>query len=505
MIISTVLLAGFWASVGAFFKWALVGIGVICLISSLVFLINYIIGKDNEGITSSGIFAVPGILLTLWWLFIPYWNVCQWIVFGILVLLSVMAYIYSYNKAVKITFISITSAFAIILLLKYVIIPFLSVSLIVLGALAGLSAVIVISIIVNKTIIIPSAKRRRRNLTWKLKSVTGTMPIPENAIFDRKSEKRGKKALKKFKSLNKKLRKVKNVEQKLSLRELLFEYKMYTFYEISLRAESKLNKDAYAQFEEQLKEAKLIKDISILRQDQEEHRILANAPTSEMKFISEWKPKIKQINCNNRDYSQDLVRNQMRNTRKKILFWSRTSYSKLSAQTEELIEIKNDMISELGRNFEIQEILNYELSKVRLLAYRNIYLGVELLEYDKGNASGKHLSTEKDYFDTFSKFENAVNEFEKYTYVNKSVLREIQQSVKKDISRIETDLLKGRGRLARTIEVMESIVEFNNQFIKTYVPLRKKVFYSDFALTQEEMINLARVLTFFKGRSTQNL
>ena len=42
MTISMVLLAGFWAAVGAFFKWALVGIGVICLVSSLVFLIRYV-------------------------------------------------------------------------------------------------------------------------------------------------------------------------------------------------------------------------------------------------------------------------------------------------------------------------------------------------------------------------------------------------------------------------------------------------------------------------------
>ena len=126
-------------------------------------------------------------------------------------------------------------------------------------------------------------------------------------------------------------------------------------------------------------------------------------------------------------------------------------------------------------------------------------------EYDKGNASAKHLSTEKDYFETISNFEESINVFEKYTKINKTALREIQESVKKNISRIETDLLKGRGRLARTIEVMESIIQFNNQFIKTYVPLRKKVFFSDDTLSKEDMIDLARELTFFKERSIQNL
>ncbi|MBR5469619.1 MAG: hypothetical protein IKU78_04045 [Paludibacteraceae bacterium] len=500
MILSTVLLAGFWAAVGTFFKWALVVVGLICLIVSLVMIINTIKNNDNEFITS-GIIAVPGILLTLWWFWIPYWNVCQWIVFAILILLN----IYSESKAMKITFTSITIAYAVMLIVKYLIIPYLRISLVVLGALVSIAILTLICFVVNKTIIIPYLKRRRRNLCWKLKSVAGSMPIPKDAIFDRKSEKRGKKALKKFKSLNKKLRKAKDEEKRLSLRELLFEHKMYTFYEISLRAESKLNKDAYAQFEEQLKEAKLIKDISILRQDEEEHKILSGVPTSEMKFVLDWKPKIRQINCNNRNYSQDLVRNQMRDTRKRILFWSYTSTSKLNEQTEELIGIKDDMISELRRNLDIQEILNEALAKVRLLAYRNIYLGVELLEYDKGNASAKHLSTEKDYFETISKFEESINVFEKYTKINKTALREIQESVKKNISRIETDLLKGRGRLARTIEVMESIIQFNNQFIKTYVPLRKKVFFSDDTLSKEDMIDLARELTFFKERSIQNL
>ncbi|MEE1120042.1 MAG: hypothetical protein U0K90_08930, partial [Bacteroidales bacterium] len=352
----------------------------------------------------SGVLAVPGILLTLWWLFIPYWSVCQWIIFGILVLLSVIVYIYSYNKARKITFISITSAFAIILLLKYVIIPFLSVSLIVLGALAGLSAVIVISIIVNRTVIIPSAKRRRRNLSWKLRSVVGGMPIPDNAVFDRKSEKLAKKALKTFKNLNKKIRNAETIEKKQDFKDKIFEKRLFTFYELSLRAESNGNEYAYSQFETQLAEAKTIKDVSILRKDAEEHKILANLPTIEMKFIGEWKSKIDRIINHNKDYTYDMQEAQYMDTTKKVLFWRRESYDKLAEQTGRFEEIHNTMISELEQLFEYQKMLNDELTKVRLIAYRNIYLGTELINYYTDSVSGKYLDTEKDIFSIQNQF-----------------------------------------------------------------------------------------------------
>lgn len=499
-----IILAGFWAAVGAFFKWALVGIGVICLIISLVMLINTIKKNSNYHIIS-GVLAVPGILLTLWWLFIPYWSVCQWIIFGILVLLSVIAYIYSYNKARKITFISITSAFAIILLLKYVIIPFLSVSLIVLGALAGLSAVIVISIIVHRTIIIPSAKRRRRNLSWKLRSVVGGMPIPDNAVFDRKSEKLAKKALKTFKNLNKKIRNAETIEKKQDFKDKIFEKRLFTFYELSLRAESNGNEYAYSQFETQLAEAKTIKDVSILRKDAEEHKILANLPTIEMKFIGEWKSKIDRIINHNKDYTYDMQEAQYMDTTKKVLFWRRESYDKLAEQTGRFEEIHNTMISELEQLFEYQKILNDELTKVRLIAYRNIYLGTELINYYTDSVSGKYLDTEKDIFSIQNQFNEILDVYNKYDFVWKNELKQIQKEIKKEISKLESKVLRTRGQLGRTLELMEAIIEFNNSFYYAYAPLRKKIFVLNSMLEQEDLIQISKVINSFNKVTKINL
>lgn len=499
-----IILAGFWAAVGAFFKWTLVGIGVICLIISLVMLINTIKKNRNYSIIS-GVLAVPGILLTLWWLFIPYWSVCQWIILGILVLLSVIAYIYSYNKARKITFISITSAFAIILLLKYVIIPFLSVSLIVLGALAGLSAVIVISIIVNRTIIIPSAKRRRRNLSWKLRSVVGGMPIPDNAVFDRKSEKLAQKALKTFKNLNKKIKNAETIEKKQDFKDQIFEKRLFTFYELSLRAESNGNEYAYSQFETQLAEAKTIKDVSILRKDAEEHKILANLPTIEMKFIGEWKSKIDRIINHNKDYTYAMQEAQYMDTTNKVLFWRRESYGKLAEQTRRFEEIHNTMISELEQLLEYQKMLNDELTKVRLIAYRNIYLGTELINYYTDSVSGKYLDTEKDIFSIQNQFNEILDVYNKYDFVWKNELKQIQKEIKKEISKLESKVLRTRGQLGRTLELMEAIIEFNNSFYYAYAPLRKKVFVLNSMLEQEDLIQISKVINSFNKVTKINL
>lgn len=503
MTISMVLLAGFWVAVGAFFKWALVSIGVICLVSSLVFLIRYAIGEDiDEGLTSSGIFAVLGVLLTLWWLFIPYWNVCQWILLVALLVMSIIMWTSSYcEKKIKYVISVITLVFGLFLLTKYVIIPNLKISLIVLSAIAG----IFICYIFYKIVIIPYKQRQRRKLSWKLRSVVGGMPIPDNAVFDRKSEKLAKKALKTFKNLNKKVRNAKTIEKKQEFKDKIFEKRLFTFYELSLRAESNGNEYAYSQFEIQLAEAKLVKDVSILRKDAEEHKILTNLPTLEMKFISEWRPKIDRIINHNKDYTCDMQEVQYMDTTKKVLFWRRESYGKLAEQTRRFEEIHNTMISELEQLFEYQKMLNDELTKVRLIAYRNIYLGTELINYYTDSVSGKYLNTEKDIFSIQNQFNEILDVYNKYNFVWKNELKQIQKEIKKEISKLESKVLRTRGQLGRTLELMEAIIEFNNSFYYAYAPLRKKVFVLNSMLEQEDLIQISKVINSFNRLTKINL
>lgn len=503
MILSTVLLAGFWAAVGAFFKWALVSIGVICLVSSLVFLIRYAIGEDiDEGLTSSGIFAVPGVLLTLWWLFIPYWNVCQWILLVALLVMSIIMWTSHYcEKKIKYVISTITLVFGLFLLTKYVIIPNLKISLIVLSAIAG----IFICYIFYKIVIIPYKQRQRRNLSWKLRSLVGGMPIPDNAVFDRKSEKLAKKALKTFKNLNKKIRNAETIEKKQDFKDKIFEKRLFTFYELSLRAESNGNEYAYSQFETQLAEAKLVKDVSILRKDAEEHKILTNLPTLEMKFISEWKPKIDRIINHNKDYTYAMQEAQYMDTTNKVLFWRRESYGKLAEQTKRFEEIHNTMISELEQLFEYQKMLNDELTKVRLIAYRNIYLGTELINYYTDSVSGKYLDTEKDIFSIQNQFNEILDVYNKYDFVRKNELKQIQKEIKEEISKLESKVLGTRGQLGRTLELMEAIIEFNNSFYYAYAPLRKKVFVLNSMLEQEDLIQISKVINSFNKVTKINL
>ena len=331
------------------------------------------------------------------------------------------------------------------------------------------------------------------------------MTIPDNAVFDRKSEKLAKKALKTFKNLNKKIKNAKTIEKKQEFKDKIFEKRLFTFYELSLRAESNGNEYAYSQFETQLAEAKLVKDVSILRKDAEEHKILTNLPTLEMKFISEWKPKIDRIINHNKDYTYAMQEAQYMDTTKKVLFWRRESYRKLAEQTRRFEEIHNTMISELEQLFEYQKMLNDELTKVRLIAYRNIYLGTELINYYTDSVSGKYLDTEKDIFSIQNQFNEILDLYNKYDFVWKNELKQIQKEIKKEISKLESKVLRTRGQLGRTLELMKAIIEFNNSFYYAYAPLRKKVFVLNSMLEQEDLIQISKVINSFNKVTKINL
>lgn len=448
--------------------------------------------------------GIIGGLLTTFWLFIPYWKGCQWILFSVLIYFTILTHIHKVSIFRHLLLVC-SILWGVFYLAKYLIIPFTPVSLYV----STPFIVVFLIILLYRPIIIPILNKKRQKLTWKLKSVCGGMPMPENAIFDRKSEKKGKKAIKQFYKLDKKIKKTTNIEKKQYLVKELCNHRMHTFYEICLRAESNGNKNAYSQFEEQLKEAKIINDISILRQDVEEHNILSNMPTSAERFIMEWDPKIKRINLNNKDYSNEYISIQTMDTSKKVLFVHRDSRKKIKEQTEKLQKLVSEIDAERRRNFEIQSILNNELARIRLIVYRNIYLGIDLLQYDNNNVKAKHLTTEKDYFNILSEFESIIADIDFYKnelgYYSKNTLREVQGVLRKEISTLSAKLLKERAQLAKTLELIECLSEFNNKFCRIYAPLRNKVFILGDKLSTEDVTNIALELNTIKKISTTNL
>lgn len=543
MIFNLVLLAVFWATIWNFTKWVLVGYGIILMLVSLILLVHTLVKEEGRSFIAipipiprfvyriikigdkydlilSSILAIPGLLFTVPWLFIPYWNVCQWIVFSMILILTIIScFSYRHKKAdvfcrnkvkykvLMIMFLSITFVWTLLLFVKYA--PeslFMSITsiwkIILLAVLSVFICILIFGVVCR--ILELCVNHRRRELCWKLKAVVDGMPIPDNSVFDNRSEKLAKKSLKRFRYLNKKMKKSKNQEEQLRIKDKLFEQKLYTFYEICLRAESMADKNAYSQFEIQLKEAKVIKDVSVLRKDIEEHKILGNLPTTEMEFVLEWKSKINKIILGNKDYSLEMQEIQNMNTSSKFLFWIYTSSSKVAKQTEKYKKLHNSMIAEFRKIQKAQDVLNRELIKIRLIAYRNIYLGVELLNYCKDNVGGKYLTTEKGSFEITNQFKELIREFDIHNF-DKEEMSRVQTYIKNEISKIESQLLKGRGQLARTLEIMEAIIRFNNKFYCTYAPLRNKVFSLKYTLDEQDSNNIIRELTAFKNISIKKL
>lgn len=73
-----------------------------------------------------------------------------------------------------------------------------------------------------------------------------------------------------------------------------------------------------------------------------------------------------------------------------------TSIDKLASKTRSLQILYTPIKREYDRLRKVSDEVNYYLTFVRTVAYRNIYLGAELLNYIRDNAGGKSLMTQKD-------------------------------------------------------------------------------------------------------------
>ncbi|MEE1120043.1 MAG: hypothetical protein U0K90_08935 [Bacteroidales bacterium] len=95
--------------------------------------------------------------------------------------------------------------------------------------------------------------------------------------------------------------------------------------------------------------------------------------------------------------------------------------------------------------------------------------------------------------------------YNKYDVIWKNELKQIQKKIKKEISKLESKVLRTRGQLGRTLELMEAIIEFNNSFYYAYAPLRKKVFVLNSMLEQEDLIQISKVINSFNKVTKINL
>ena len=217
---------------------------------------------------------------------------------------------------------------------------------------------------------------------------------------------------------------------------------------------------------------------------------------------------------------------QQRDTSGFLFFTNTDKKAQQTRDMQALVVAARDEYEELNK---INEKIQYALGYVRGCAYRNIYLGAELLNYIKeGRQSGGKLTTEKDSIDinnvTTSDIEidtsaakadisgNIINdvgglistaldnkEMLNFAKANPKVAMgavavtaitsaaieyfsklsqnaNMQAEMTKNISIMSEGYNSGQAQALRAIEIIKAIVNANNGFMAIYEPMRKTVY-----------------------------
>lgn len=185
-----------------------------------------------------------------------------------------------------------------------------------------------------------------------------------------------------------------NPELKNKLSRIFYDKKLEFIYDVSMKAES--NSEVYKIFEDQLKQAKESDDMNILRTDGQEKSILATHKYEFYGTLDTFATRLPEMNLSEKvleDY--EAIKDEDVTNAIGI-----TSVDLLSAKTEKLRAIYEDVKVNFDELQTMGNEINYWLTFARTVAYRNIYLGVEYLNYIRDNAGGKSLSAQKDVVST---------------------------------------------------------------------------------------------------------
>ena len=215
-------------------------------------------------------------------------------------------------------------------------------------------------------------------------------------------------------------------------------------------------------------------------------------------------------------------------------FFGMQNLDALAEKTKLLQDLLREASAEYNELSQINNNIGYLLEYLRVCAYRNIYLGAELLNYLRDNAGGKSLTTEKGTVDMKIELENIDISFDSLrmdivgnltssvsncievgtkmlddkemvnfmksnpkaalglaagaaafslveglvTERNEKIKQntKIQKDVIKNIKLMVDNYTKGQGSLLRAIEIIKAIKKANDGYMNVYEPLRHKVF-----------------------------
>ncbi len=331
--------------------------------------------------------------------------------------------------------------------------------------------------------------------------------------------------------------------------------KLQFFYEVSMPLEVS-DENVFKEFKAQMNSSDKQNDMNILRSDTGDEK--SRGKSIIRKFGSFRKKLLDNRIEQHLDKFQEI---KNRKTSKLLIF---TDTEKKAAQSSAMSSVVSSARHEYNELREIGQEIEYALGYARGCAYRNLYLGVELLNYIRANAGGSSLTTVQDTIKTIDipkqmlsyshdemvahtgdvalmemnrlsslanslddttvmafasknpKISAAIAAFElassaihvldnHFSAVEKNA--EYQKNLASELDEIVSAYTEGQGQMLRAIEIIQSIVKANTGFMAIYEPMKKKVFESnDIAgISKQELIQLAAAMKDYKSISDSKL
>lgn len=313
-----------------------------------------------------------------------------------------------------------------------------------------------------------------------------------------------------------------------SRRQLLMQLsneKLKFFYRYSLKGESGDDAKAYQPFYNEYLTAFRKEDVRLLRIDNEETQIVKGVNTRTDFDIQ----RCEELLNDNRMEPILAQLNDVKDSDTSVLGLGLfTSTDKLAAKTAAFQDLCKAAKSEYEELETVNELLNGLLVNVRLKAYRNIYLCVDLVNFIRANAGGNKLTTQKDSLqmgdielndvaigttdfnmsigdnvgNTLGNITNRLMDnksLRKFAMKNpkiaagaaaievaQNLLKERNETIEKN-NQLQAQLIKnieqivdsynyGKGEMMRVIEIIKAIAKANKGVVSIYSELRNKYF-----------------------------
>lgn len=364
-----------------------------------------------------------------------------------------------------------------------------------------------------------------------------SVPIDDNAIaYEDRHE--AEQLMQEHYSLVEKYRATEDVTEKLQLRSEVTNSKLRLFYLLSIKGESHYT---YPVFEQQLHKAESTGNYGLMR-------VEVKDKVADMHFN-----KLQQYTALLNDNKMTPILSELNNVKDIDTkgFLGMQSVDALAEKTELLQDLLREASAEYNELSRINNNIGYLLEYLRVCAYRNIYLGAELLNYLRDNAGGKSLTTEKGTVDMKIELENidisfdslkmdvignltnsvsncieegtkmlenkemvnfmksnpkaaialaagaaAINLVDNFVTERNEKIKlnnKIQKDAVKNIKLMVDNYTKGQSQLLRAIEIIKAIKKANDGYMNVYEPLRHKVFDEGqlTAVTMKELQQMA--------------